>query len=96
MTISFDSRVNEVVTIYEEVVNHCATRTWQMLEKHGKIEAISRLVVSADLQEGFKILRDKGKLNDTFEHIVIEYKDKFSKDVVEAATWRLAHPYDLL
>jgi hypothetical protein len=96
MAISFDSRVNEVVTIYEKAVNHCATRTWQMLKKYGKIEAISRLVVSADLQEGFKILRDKGKLNDTFEHIVIEYKDKFSNDVVEAAIWRLKYPDKLL
>jgi hypothetical protein len=53
-------------------------------------------VVSSDLQDGFKVLRDKGKFNDTFEHIVIEYKEKFSTDVIQAAQWRLDHPYDLL
>jgi len=92
----FDERVQEVVKIYEEQVNHFATKTWQMLEKHGNIEAISRLVISPNLQIGFKILRDKNRLADTFEHIVLEYEDKFSKDVVEAAKWRLNNSNNLL
>jgi hypothetical protein len=96
MEISFDSRVNDVVAIYEEAINHFATRTWQMLERYGKVEAISRLVVSPELQSGFEILRDGDRLDDTFEHIVIEYKDRFKEDVIQAAQWRLDHPYGLL
>jgi hypothetical protein len=96
MLKTINNRVEEVIKIYEEQANHIATRTRQMLEKYGNIEAISKLVTSPDLQLGFKTLRDKNMLDDTFEHIVLEYEDKFSKDVVEAAKWRLDNPYDLI
>jgi hypothetical protein len=41
-----------------------------MMEQHGEIEALSRLVVSADLQQGFKVLRDRNQLDKTFESLV--------------------------
>jgi hypothetical protein len=86
MDDKFNRRVDEVVMIYESAIEHFATRTWQMLERYGKVEALSRLVVSPDLQNGFKVLRDKGMLKDTFEQVVIDFKDKFKPDIVESAS----------
>jgi tRNA nucleotidyltransferase/poly(A) polymerase len=89
MTDDFDKDVETTIELYEEAVGQFATRTWQMIEKYGKIEALSKLVVSPDLQKGFKVLRDKGMLRVTFEAIIVKYKDKFKQNIVEAALWRL-------
>jgi hypothetical protein len=40
MNISFDSRVNDVIVVYEDAIKHFASRTWQMIEKYGKAEAL--------------------------------------------------------
>ena len=66
-----------------------------MIAEHGAIEALSRLIVSSDLQRGFKVLRDSDQLDKTFESLVVKYQLLFKTDVVEAAQWRLAHPFDL-
>lgn len=87
--------IKEVLEIYERVIGHSATRTWPMLEKYGEIEALSRLVVSADLQPGFKVLRDKDLLDKTFEAVVVRFQHLFKPEVVQAAEWRLAHASDL-
>jgi hypothetical protein len=92
----FEKRVNEVVGIYEDAITHFASRTWQMLERYGKVEALSRLVVSPDLQNGFKVLRDKGMLKDTFEQVVVDFREKFRPDVVQAAEWRIKEAENLL
>ena len=63
-----------------------------MIEQHGEIDALSRLMISADLQQGFKALRDSHQLDKTFESIVVRFQHLFSSDVIEAAKWRLAHP----
>ena len=51
---------------------------------------------SADLQQGFKVLRDSDALDMTFETLVVRYRDLFRDSVVEAAEWRLKHPDGLL
>jgi hypothetical protein len=87
--------IMEVLKIYESAIGHAATRTRPMIENHGEIEALSRLVVSADLQKGFKVLRDKDQLDKTFEAVVIRFQHLFKPDVVQAAKWRLEHANDL-
>ena len=87
--------IREVLEVYERAIGHSATRTWPMLEKYGEIEALSRLVVSADLQPGFKALRDKDLLDKTFEAVVVRFQHLFKPEVVQAAEWRLAHANDL-
>jgi hypothetical protein len=67
-----------------------------MIAQHGEIEALSRLMVSPDLQQGFKVLRDRKQLDKTFEAVVVRFQQLFGPDAFEAAQWRLAHPYDLL
>jgi len=96
MIDNFDKDVENAIKLYEEAIGQFASRTWQMIENLGKIEALSRLVVSPELQKGFKVLRDKNLLDKSFEAIVVKYKDKFKANVVQAAQWRLENPNNLL
>lgn len=67
-----------------------------MIKKHGEKTALSMLMKSPDLQQGFRKLRDSNQLDKTFEFIVVKYADLFDPEVVESAQWRLDNPYDLL
>ena len=63
---------------------------------HGAVEALSRLMISPDLQQGFKVLRDRGELHHTFEAVVTRHPHLFKPPAVQAAQWRLDHPHELL
>ena len=93
---SFLTEVSQAITLYERTIGKAATRTRKMIEDYGEIEALSRLMKSADLQQGFKALRDADKLDNTFETIVVRFSDLFAADVVEAAKWRLENSHKLL
>lgn len=88
--------VERTIELYEQANNRPATRTRQMIDEHGEIETLSRLMLSANLQQGFQVLRDSNRLNRTFEALVIRFQKLFTPEVVEAARWRLDHPFDLL
>jgi hypothetical protein len=93
---SFEYQVERAISLYEQANRHSATRTREMIAIHGEIEALSRLMVSADLQQGFKVLRDTKQLDKTFEAVVVRFKHLFKRGAIEAAQWRLANPYKLL
>ena len=93
---AFQAEVDAIILVYEELIGHSAQRTRNMIERDGLVAALSKLAVSADLQSGFKVLRDKSLLDQTFEAVIVKYPGLFSRDVVSAAQWRLDHPYDLL
>jgi hypothetical protein len=65
-----------------------------MIAEHGEVGA--RLMLSPDLQQGFKVLCDSNRLDRTFEAVVVRFRKLFAPEVVEAAQWRLGHPHDLL
>ena len=93
---NFVREVACAVELYEKMIGHAAGRTRPMIERYGAVEALSRLMVSADLQKGFKVLRDSNQLDISFEAIVVRFKNLFRLEVVNAAQWRLDHPYELL
>jgi hypothetical protein len=93
---AFRDEVEKAIVLYEQINKHYAGRTRDMISKHGEIEALSRLMVSADLQKGFQALRDAGQLENTFESVVVRFQHLFRPDVLEAAQWRLKHPHQLL
>jgi len=93
---SFHIEIAHAITLYERTIGHAAARTRQMIDDYGEIEALSRLMKSADLQQGFKALRDSNQLDNTFEAIVVRFPKLFSSGVVEAAKWRLENAYSLL
>ena len=94
--IMFLDEVEYAIKLYERASHHAATRTRQMIERYGEIDALSRLMVSADLQQGFRVLRDSDQLDKTFEAVVVRFGHLFKPDIVEAAQWRLDHPDELL
>jgi hypothetical protein len=94
--LAFRDEVEKAILLYEGVISHFASRTRNMIAQYGEIEALSRLTVSPDLQKGFKALRDTGQLDKTFESVVVRFQQLFTPEVVQAAQWRLNHPYDLL
>lgn len=95
-TSAFVKDLNIAIEVYENAIGGYASRTHQMIKKYGEIDALSKLVVSPDLQNGFKVLRDQNKLDSTFEKIVVKYSDLFKTDIVEAAQWRLKNAKNLL
>jgi len=92
---NFHSQVAQAITLYERTIGHAAARTRQMIEDYGEKETLSRLMKSADLQQGFKALRDSNQLDATFEAIVVRFSELFSADVIEAAKWRLENAHKL-
>jgi hypothetical protein len=92
----FLAEVEGAIAAYERVIGQYASRTRSMIDQHGHIKALSQLVVSPDLQQGFRALRDQGRLDVTFEAIVVRYPQLFEADAVEAAQWRLDNANSLL
>jgi hypothetical protein len=88
--------IEYAISVYEAANGHAAIITREMIQTQGEIEALSRLMISGDLQQGFRVLRDTGQLNKTFESIVVKYKDFFTSEVVDAAKWRLENANNLL
>lgn len=93
---AFLAAVEHAVDVYEQAIRQDAHRTRNMIENYGEVEALSRLIVSADLQQGFKVLRDSGQLDLTFEAVVVRFPGFFQDEVVQAAQWRLDNPHRLL
>ena len=88
--------IEESITLYEEAIGFAASRTRQMIERDGPINALSKLAISADLQQGFKVLRDRSQLDRSFEALIVKYSCFFCNDVVDAAQWRLDNEGKLL
>ncbi|HTX79736.1 MAG TPA: hypothetical protein VMC62_08710 [Longilinea sp.] len=93
----FGAEVENSIRAYEAVNSgHRANNARPMIAQYGEIEALSRLMKSGDLQQGFKALRDSGQLDKTFEALITTHPELFDQGIVEAAQWRLDHPYGLL
>jgi len=92
----FIGEVERTIEIYEAFSGHAANRTRQMIDRHGAVGALSSLMVSADMQQGFKVLRDHDRLGESFEALVVRFEDLFKPEIVAAANWRLQNPYELL
>jgi TfoX/Sxy family transcriptional regulator of competence genes len=55
----------------------------------GTKEAIRRLVISGDIQSGFKKAQELGLLDWSLEAAVLKFPDEFDSSVRQAAQWRL-------
>ncbi|MBB3275947.1 MULTISPECIES: hypothetical protein [unclassified Pseudoxanthomonas] len=66
-----------------------ATRTRQMLSKHGALAAAERMVLQRKPSRGFEVLEDAGLQELSFEAIIDRFSDEFSTQAVQAARARL-------
>lgn len=87
--------VDRTIGIYQDINGEIASRTRKMIEERGVKKTLSDLATSAELHLGFKTLRDAGRLDDTFEAIIVRFSELFPDQVLEAAQWRLDNSENL-
>lgn len=66
-----------------------ASRTWQMVNRYGIIEAAVRAVNRKSDAMGYKVLVDKGLQDLTFEAVIVRFPEAFDQHVVTLAKSRL-------
>ena len=91
----FENDVKETISIYKKAVGGFAPNTERILYNPNKVNSLSNLMKSGDIQKGFKVLRNNNQLDKTFESLVIKYRQLFKNDVVVAAQWRLDNAWEL-
>lgn len=66
-----------------------ASRTWQMIERHGIIHAVERAVNRTGETQGYKALAAMGMLDYAFENVVLRHPELFRVETVERAKMRV-------
>lgn len=87
-TLNLEAFIDELIRLSREK-RYYPTAFIAMRARHGTVPAISQLVISGDVQSGFKRLWHLGLLDWSIEAAVTRFPDQFSSDVCEAAEWRL-------
>lgn len=86
----------EAVYAYEEVLSAkqgrrvSASRTWQMIKRHGILKAVDRVVSRPDDAAGYTALIEMGLEKFAFEAVVVRHPDEFSFEAVEQSKVRVA------
>ncbi len=79
----------QAIYAYEEVLTKKngkktkASRTWQMIKRHGIIEAVERAVNRDTETQGYTALVEMGLEDFAFEAVVLRYPDLFSDEAIE-------------
>ncbi|PKL46206.1 MAG: hypothetical protein CVV39_07535 [Planctomycetes bacterium HGW-Planctomycetes-1] len=85
----------EAIYAYEKVLsakrgkNVRASRTWQMIKRHGIIIAVDRAVNRPKETTGYKALVDMGMQDFAFEAVVCRHPDLFSPEALKRSQDRL-------
>ena len=85
----------EAVYAYERVLSGArgrktrASRTWQMIERHGIIAAVERVVARSNVSAGYEALVKMGMEDMAFEAVVLRHPDVFSPKAVARSKERL-------
>ena len=66
-----------------------ATRTWQMIQRHGIIESVNRAVCRPTETQGYRALAELGLTDLAFEAVVLRHPDTFSSEAVKISEERL-------
>jgi hypothetical protein len=66
-----------------------ASRTWQMIKRHGIIGAVERAVNRKDATVGYTTLIEMGMQDFAFEAVILRHPDSFSTVTVERAKARM-------
>jgi hypothetical protein len=84
----------EAVYAYEEVLSRIrgkkvrASRTWQMIKRHGILPAVERAVDRADETAGYTALVEMGLEKFAFEAVILRHPTVFSAKAVERSEER--------
>lgn len=80
---------------YEEVLSRkngkrtSASRTWQMIKRHGVIVAVERAVCRKDETMGYTALLEVGMQEFSFESVILRYPTLFSKEAAAISKARI-------
>jgi hypothetical protein len=66
-----------------------ASRTWQMIKKHGIINAVERVVSRTQESAGYRVLAEMGMERMAFEAVVLRHPEVFSAETVERSKERM-------
>lgn len=67
-----------------------ASRTWQMIKRHGIIEAVERAVKRDAVTQGYTMLVEMGLEEFAFEAVILRHPEVFSNESVDISRARLA------
>ncbi len=67
-----------------------ASRTWQMIKRHGIIEGVERAVKRDAVTQGYTMLVEMGLEKFAFEAVILRHPEVFSKEAVDISRLRLA------
>jgi hypothetical protein len=87
----------EAVYAYEEVLSEkngkktSASRTWQMIKRHGILSAVERAVNRQQETAGYTALLEMGLEDYAFEAVVVKYPKLFSEEAVARCTERIGN-----
>lgn len=85
----------EAVYAYEEILSarrgkrQRATRTWQMIDRHGILPAVERVVTRRDESSGYTSLAEAGLQEFAFEAVILRHPESFSAEAVARSRERL-------
>ena len=85
----------QAVYAYEEVLSSkngrrtSASRTWQMIKRHGILEAAERAVNRDKETAGYTALVEMGLQEYAFEAVILRHPDEFSPEAVSISKHRL-------
>ena len=88
----------EAVYAYEEILakkngkKTRASRTWQMIKRHGIIKAVERAVDRPRETVGYSALVEMGLEGYAFEEVVCRYPELFSDPAIERSRARIKTP----
>jgi hypothetical protein len=86
----------QAVYAYEEVLSaergrrQPASRTWQMIQRHGVIPAVERVVTKREVSSGFTALEAMGLMDYAFEAVILRHPDHFSPEAIAISKQRMA------
>ncbi|MFK0571845.1 hypothetical protein [Endozoicomonas sp.] len=66
-----------------------ATRTWQMIERRGIIEAIERAVNRSSETQGYRALVEMNLGSRSFESVILRHPEVFSDEAIEISKTRV-------
>lgn len=66
-----------------------ASRTWQMIKRHGIIEAVNRAVARPTETQGYNMLVSMGLEEFAFEAVILRHPEVFSAKAVEMSKQRV-------
>lgn len=67
-----------------------ASRTWQMIKRHGIIEAVERAVKRDTVTQGYTMLVEMGLEEHAFEAVILRHPEVFSPEAIDISRRRLA------